>query len=201
MKKLDSHFGDINKLYIGEIDMKNFWEVQDRKIIYKSGIVSFKEEKCYHTKKKIIHPFFKMEFLDWVNIVPLTTKEEVVLVKQYRFGIDEVTLEVPAGTLDKGEQDPQLAAQRELLEETGYSSNDIVSLGKVAANPAIQNNYCHFYLAKDVILTSEQDLDLTEDIEIELVKLTEIDSLISSGQIKHSLSILNLLYAKEYLNN
>ncbi|PRX29797.1 8-oxo-dGTP pyrophosphatase MutT (NUDIX family) [Orenia metallireducens] len=181
--------------------MKNFWEKKDSNLIYQRGIVSFKEEICYHNKKKISHPFFKMEFLDWVNIVPITPENEIVFVKQYRFGIDDVTLEVPAGTLDSGENDPEAAAKRELLEETGYASQQVIYLGKVAVNPAIQNNYCHFYLAEDASLVGEQNLDLTEDIEVELIKLADVDKLISNGSINHSLAVLALLHTKEYLKN
>lgn len=181
--------------------MKKLWEKKSSKVIYQRGIVSFKEELCYHSKKKISYPFFKMEFLDWVNIVPITPEKEVVFVKQYRFGINDITLEVPAGTLDLGEHSPESAAKRELLEETGYSSQELIHLGKVAVNPAIQNNYCHFYLAEDVTLVGEQDLDLTEDIKVELVKLADIDDLIFNGSINHSLVVLALLYTKEYLKN
>jgi len=181
--------------------MEKIWEKKDSKVIYQRGIVSFKEELCYHNKKKISYPFFKMEFMDWVNVVPITAKNEVVFVKQYRFGIDDITLEVPAGTLDVGENNPEVAAKRELLEETGYASQNMIYLGKVAVNPAIQNNYCHFYLAEGASLVGEQDLDLTEDIEIKLIKLADIDELISSGSINHSLAVLALLHAKDYLKN
>ncbi|AGB40886.1 NTP pyrophosphohydrolase [Halobacteroides halobius DSM 5150] len=178
--------------------MDNKWSKIKEKMIYQRDFVKLKEELCYHQEKEINYSFFRMEFLDWVNIVPVTSQHEIVLVKQYRFGTEKVTLEVPGGTLDPGEKKPKLAAQRELREETGYQAETIVNLGKVAANPAIQNNYCHFYLAEEAKKLQEQDLDLTEDIELMLVPITEIDTLIDSGKINHSLAVLALLYTQRY---
>ncbi|GAB6100723.1 NUDIX hydrolase [Halanaerocella petrolearia] len=178
--------------------MDNKWQGIKEKVIYRRDFVKFKEELYQHQEKGIKHSFFRMEFLDWVNIVPITFQQEVVLVKQYRFGTEEVTLEVPGGTLDQGEDNPRLAAKRELREETGYQATEIIDLGKVAANPAIQNNYCYFYLAEGAKQVQKQDLDLTEDIELILVPIEEIDSLIGSGNIDHSLAVLALLYAQRY---
>ena len=178
--------------------MKNQWDIIKEKILYDEGIVRFSEQECYHSEKDVEHNFFKMEFLDWVNIVPITSDNQLVLVKQYRFGTEEVTLELPGGTLDDGEGAPKLAAERELLEETGYKGKELISLGNVAVNPAIQNNYCHFYLATEVDKFQEQELDNSEDIEVVLVPWAEIDDLISSGEITHSLTILGIMYAQKY---
>ncbi|MCK8818050.1 NUDIX hydrolase [Natroniella sulfidigena] len=179
--------------------MKKLWETIEVRTIYDRGFVKFKERSCRHKEKGIKYDFFKMEFLDWVTVVPITVEQEVILVKQYRIGTEEVTLEIPGGTLDPGEENSKLAAKRELLEETGYDSEKLVKLGKVAVNPAIQNNYCHFYLAQDVKLIGEQSLDKTEDIELKVVPLNKIQKLINSERINHSLSILPLLYTKDYL--
>ena len=82
---------------------------------------------------------------------------------------------------------PREAAERELLEETGYGLSEIIPLGFVHPNPAIQNNRCYTYLAKDVFLAGEQSLDDKEDIEILLRPVTEIPRLIKEGDITHSL--------------
>ncbi len=181
--------------------MINPWQIEEDKTIYQEGIVSFKESLCYHQDKKIFHSFFKMEFLDWVNVVAITESGQLILVEQYRFGTNQSTLEIPGGTLDDGEKENSLAARRELLEETGYSSNQLIELGRVAVNPAIQNNYCYFYLAEDAKYLQKQDLDLTEDIEVLLIDWKKVNQYIDCGKITHSLSILALLKAKEYFNN
>ena len=179
--------------------MKNSWKILKERILYNKGIVKFSEQECYHPKKDVEHHFFKMEFLDWVNIVPITNDNQIVLVKQYRFGTEKVTLELPGGTLDLGESDPELAAERELLEETGYQGEKIISLGSVAVNPAIQNNYCHFYLTTNVSKIQQQELDNSEEIEIVLVDWDQIDKLIATQKIEHSLTILGILYAQRHL--
>lgn len=180
--------------------MENQWKIIKENILYDHGIVSFKEQECYHEKMDVKHNFFKMEFLDWVNVVPITTNNQLILVKQYRFGTEEVTLELPGGTLDAGEDNPHLAAERELKEETGYKGQSLISLGQVAVNPAIQNNYCHFYLAPAIDKVQEQELDNSEDIEVVSVGWEEVDELITTGELTHSLTILGILYAKRYFS-
>ncbi|MGM0501395.1 MAG: NUDIX hydrolase [Bacillota bacterium] len=179
--------------------MDNPWEIIKDKILYSNGMVKFREQECYHSKKDVGHHFFRMEFLDWVNVVPITTDNQVVLVRQYRFGTEKFTLELPGGTLDLGEDDPKLAAKREMLEETGYLGEELVSLGNVAVNPAIQNNYCHFYLTANVTKVQQQELDNSEDIEIVLASWSEIDELIAQQEIEHSLTVLGIMYAQRYL--
>ena len=92
------------------------------------------------------HDFYRIESVDWVNVVPLTLDDQVVMVRQFRHGSREVTLEIPGGMVDPGEE-PAAAAARELLEETGYRAGDVVSLGRVSPNPALFDNRVHTFLA------------------------------------------------------
>ena len=125
---------------------------------------------------------------DWVNIIPLTPEREVVLVRQYRHGIDAITLEVPGGLIDPGET-PLEAALRETLEETGYSGGLISLLGSVEPNPAFIDNRCHTFLIEGCTRTHELELDDGEDIEVVTVPLSEIGKLIATGEIRHALVI------------
>jgi 8-oxo-dGTP pyrophosphatase MutT (NUDIX family) len=102
-------------------------------------------------------PFYVLETGDWVNIIPITPDGRVVLIRQYRYGRDAVSLEIPGGQVD-GEE-PAVAAARELLEETGYAGDPPVHLGTVAPNPAIQNNRCHTFLATNVRPVAEVQFD------------------------------------------
>lgn len=139
---------------------------------------------------------YVLETGQWINVVPITPDEEVVMVKQYRFGTEEVTLEIPGGLVDAGDENLGIAARRELREETGYDSEDVSLLGAVRPNPAIQTTTCYCYLAENVRPIAEQDLDPGEDILIERVPLDDIPRLIREGVIDHSL-VLNAFHYLE----
>ena len=132
--------------------------------------------------------FFIAEAPLWVNVIAITTDGMVVLVEQYRHGIHEISLEVPGGVAD-GEGSGLDAAQRELAEETGYSSGRWTFLGSVTANPAIFNNRCEIYLAEDCVRTQEQDLDPFEEIRVVLKSEMEFLDAVRKGEIHHSLAV------------
>jgi len=132
------------------------------------------------------HSFYILESSPWVNVIPLTPEQDVVLVRQYRHGTGQVTLEIPGGLVEDSDT-PEKAAERELLEETGYRASEVVSLGAVHPNPAIQNNQCHTFLAKDVFPVGPQRQDEREDIEVVLRPVKVIPRLIRDGEITHAL--------------
>lgn len=134
------------------------------------------------------YDFFTLEASPWVNIIPLTRDDKVVMVKQWRHGIRQVTLEIPGGMVE-GDSDPKEAAIRELMEETGYQAKEVISLGFVHPNPAIQNNVCYTFLALDCELIGPQNQDEKEDIAVTLVQVKDIPRLISEGTISHALVI------------
>ena len=131
--------------------------------------------------------FSVLDCPDWVNVIALTPDEQVVMIRQYRQGTGDVTLEIPGGMVDPGE-DFMRAGLRELTEETGGIGENAVQIGIVAPNPAIQNNRCATILVQNVVL-GEQCLEGNEEIEVHLYPLAAIPSLIRTGQITHSLVI------------
>ncbi len=142
----------------------------------------------------IVHRFFILESPDWVNVIPLTAEGNVIMIRQFRHGTEDVTLEVPGGMVDATDGSPAVSAARELREETGYEAAEIVHLGTVAPNPAFLNNHCHSYLARDVRHVTKPQLDGAEDIAFEEVPLADIPSLIRDGRITHSLTITAFYY-------
>jgi len=132
--------------------------------------------------------FWVVEAPDWINVIPLTDDGWVVLVKQYRFGIEGFTLEIPGGMCD-GAEPPLDAARRELREETGYEARELVPLGWVHPNPAVQTNRCHTYLALGAHPAGDPSPDEDEAFEVSTVPLDGIPALIRDGTITHSLVI------------
>ncbi|MBU1205543.1 MAG: NUDIX hydrolase [Proteobacteria bacterium] len=147
-----------------------------------------KEERYRSPRTGRVHDFYLLESVDWVNIIPLTADEKVILVKQFRFGTNEFSLEIPGGMLDPGD-DPANAASRELLEETGYAGDEPLLLGVVHPNPAIHTNRCHTYLIKNATFMNLPQPDSSEDIEVQSIPLAEIPWLIGEGKITHALVI------------
>ena len=141
------------------------------------------------------HDFVVLESPDWVNVIPLTDDGQVVLIRQFRHGTRDVSLEVPGGVVEADEP-PEAAAVRELREETGYVPSRVKYLGFVSPNPAIQGNRSHTFLAEGCRLAAEPQPDAFEHIEVQLCPLDDIPSLIRGGEISHSLivSAFALLY-------
>ncbi|RIL08601.1 MAG: NUDIX hydrolase [Proteobacteria bacterium] len=127
-----------------------------------------------------------MDGLDWVNVIAVTDKEELVLVSQYRHGSESYTLEIPGGCVEKGEA-PEASIRRELLEETGYEAGELQQLGTIHPNPAMQSMKCHVFLARGVKHVKPQALDPGEDIQVVLEPLAKMPELISTGKITHAI--------------
>ena len=132
-----------------------------------------------------------LESRDWVNVVALTPEKKIIIVKQFRFGVSKLTVEIPAGIIEKGET-PQQAAMRELDEETGYTSTNWQYLDWFEGNSAFLNNVCHSFLALDVVKTHPAHLDEGEELSMEELFFDELIKTIQQGQMRHSLSVLAL---------
>jgi 8-oxo-dGTP pyrophosphatase MutT (NUDIX family) len=137
-----------------------------------------------------------LETQDWVNIIPITKDNQVVIVNQYRFGVSKIIPEIPGGLIDNGE-DSKTAAIRELEEETGYTGGDWISLGSVEPNPAFHTNHCHHWLALGVEKTKEPLLDPGEDINVSTVSFEKVRNMIANGEMKHVLALSALSRVKE----
>lgn len=148
------------------------------------------------------NPYYRLATSDWVNTVPVTAQGEVLLIRQFRVGAMTATLETPGGVVADGEKDMTLAAVRELEEETGYTSRNVLPLAALNPNPAIMTNTVHFFLALNCEPAQPRqhfpdagELNLTT----ETVARDELDTLVRSGRINHCLSALGIMLAQRYL--
>ena len=129
---------------------------------------------------------------DWVNVVAVTARGEVVLVRQFRHGTGKPTLEIPGGAVDPGDRSPLAAAKRELREETGYAARYWTKLGVVDPNPAFQTNACTTFLAEGAHLAGDADPDEGEELDVVVVSRRRLDDLVRRGVIRHALVIAAL---------
>lgn len=162
------------------------WKKTATEVLAENHVFRLRRDRVVNPRNQSPLDAYVLECPEWVNVIALTPEESLVLVRQFRHGIERFALEIPGGVVDPGE-DPALAARRELLEETGYASDRWEYLGFVDAQPAYQDNRCHTYLALDARLEAQPDLDPGEDIEVLTLPLERLDDAVRDGNIRHAL--------------
>ena len=172
---------------------RNRWITEKETVIVDSPFMRFFSRDCRSSEDGARHRFYLFHSRDWCNVIPVTEDGKVVLVRQFRIGIDDHALEIPGGVVDTEDGRHADAAIRELAEETGYvplpgaATRD---LGWTFPNPAIQDNRCHSFIVGPVRKEREQALDHGELMDVVEVPIEEIPARILSGEIRHGL-ILN----------
>ncbi len=175
------------------------WPEVERQSLIDCRIFSVECSRVKSPQDGRIHDFYRILSVDWVQIVPVTAQREIVMVRQYRHGPGEVTLEIPGGLVDSGE-DPQTAAVRECLEETGYRASGVRPLGSVNPNPALFANRLHSFVAELAEPVGPIRNEGAEQTELELVPEERIPELLLTGSIDHALVATTLWrYVHQYL--
>ena len=164
------------------------WKVVQDNIHANCRIFDVHRQKMLRDSDQKQGEFFVIETNDWVNVLPITEDNEIILVRQFRYGTKKFSLEPPGGVVENGE-DPILAGQRELLEETGYSGKNPKIIGTVFPNAAIMANRCYFLLITDVKMTSEVSFDPHEELQTEKIEINRLKELVHSGEISHSIGV------------
>ncbi|MBV6397285.1 MAG: ADP-ribose pyrophosphatase [Anaerolineales bacterium] len=140
------------------------------------------------------------EYRRWATVFALTEQNEVVLIRQYRHGAQNIVWELPGGIVEDGEE-VEAGARRELLEETGYDSSDLIEIGRVSPNPASHTNTVYAYFAGRAKFTQEQHLDEAEEIEVHLIPLDEVIAMAKRGEIPSALHVAVLFHALAHMNH
>ena len=178
---------------------KKFWTTSGRDIVFETPVLSLRRDRKQRPAyPDSSHDFYVIESVDWVNVIPLMKDDEVVFIEHYRHSIDGVSLEVPGGMIDSDDASPMVAAAREMREETGYASDELVALGVVHPNPALQENRCCSFLAKNATLAGEPRPDDTEDIEVVCYPRRDVPGLLHDGKISHALVVAAFLWWFQY---
>jgi ADP-ribose pyrophosphatase len=170
------------------------WKTLTSKYISNHIYFTAREDSCIRADGTVIDPYFVVEMPVSATALAITEEGKVLLIKQYRYAIDEVIYETPGGFIDEGE-DFVTGMRRELLEETGYEFDDIQPLGKIAANPGLLNNFTELFLATGGRKITAQQLDHNEEIEIVLATMDEMIALLMKQEIKQSLHTTCIFYA------
>jgi 8-oxo-dGTP pyrophosphatase MutT (NUDIX family) len=177
------------------------WQIIKDTKVFETPIFNLHEREVKPAGENEPSDFYVLDAPEWINIIALTPDREIVLVEQYRHGIDEVTLEIPGGMVDPGES-PIEAAKRELAEETGFTSDSWELIGKSSSNPAFLTNFTHLYLVENCKKTEDQQTEGTEDIDVHIMKLKDFMSLIRNGTVHHAIvlsAVTNMLLKRPEL--
>jgi ADP-ribose pyrophosphatase len=169
------------------------WEKGSERELLSTRILDVRSVHYRHPARDSERDFVVIDAPDWVNVIALTPDRRLVLVRQFRFGIDGFSLEIPGGVIEKGEN-PVAAGLRELAEETGFVGKSPRSLGSVHPNPAIQNNRCHLVLVEDAELRQATALDVDEDIAVVTAPVDDVLNWARTGAITHSLVLCGLFH-------
>ena len=164
------------------------WKKITSKKVFEDRWFKARADACQFPDGRIIDPYYVVELPNWANAVVVNPNNEIVLVKQYRYPVDTVTLELPGGVINDGE-DPMVAALRETQEETGYTSNQIQLICKTAPNPAINDNTAFFYLIENAVPTAHTNPDFFEDIEVVLYSKNDFIQLLQQNKIMHGVQL------------
>jgi 8-oxo-dGTP pyrophosphatase MutT (NUDIX family) len=166
------------------------WDILNRHMEADYRIFKVFGKKVCSPRTNQIMEVKSIDFSPWAMILATTSKEEIIMVRQYRHGIEQVCLELPGGLVDAGDLSTAAAAGRELLEETGYQAANIVELGECFPQPAVLNNKGYFFHGKDAVKVAEPTPDAGEDIEVVKVPLQKIPDMIANKEITHGMVLL-----------
>lgn len=176
------------------------WKTLSSEYLFKDNWLRARKDRCQRADGKIIDPYYVLEYMDWVTALPVTSDGKVILVKQYRHALGEVSIELPGGCVDDTDAALEDAIRREMLEETGYSFETVHYLGRISANPSTNNNLMHMFVATGGVKVQEQQLDHNEEIEVMEVSFDELIQLIEEKRIVQSMHMSTIFYALRYLD-
>ncbi len=159
------------------------WNLLQSKLVLNHPWCQVRQDEILLPSGKIIDDYFVHIKPEVAIILAITTNQEIVFVRQYRHAVEDFFIELPAGSFDPNQESAEVAAKRELQEETGYTAKEIKKVVTLYDRPSKDTNQLHLFLAEDVTKTSEQELDITEEIEVILIPVESVLEKILQGEI------------------
>ena len=179
-----------------KLNMNLSWKILDETTVIKDSWIDMRASTCQLPGGMVIAPFYVNHLPDFAVVVAVTPEHRVIMVRQYRHGVEKVLLELPAGCIEAGE-DPRDGAARELLEETGYKAGSLEFLFKIAPNASNCTSYAQCYLARNVFPAAPQNLDETEALEVVELEGEEVKRLLREGGVEQAVHVAALYRAAE----
>lgn len=169
------------------------WKLLDSKYIIQRPWATLRVDKLELPNGNIKDEYYVLEYPTWVNMIGITEDNTILFVRQYRHGANQIMVELPAGVVEEGEE-PEVAARRELLEETGYAFDSIEYICELFANPATSGNLTYTYLLRGGKKVQEQELDSSEDIEVVEMSIEQAKLFLFENKIGQALHSSALFY-------
>ena len=175
------------------------WKVLESEYLVRRPWLTARRDRLELPDGRIIPEYYVLEYPDWVNVIAFTKDGQFVMERQYRHAARKISLELPCGVMEEGET-PLEAAQRELLEETGFGGGQWKKLMELSPNPSAMSNTTHCFLAIGVEKIAEQHLDETEELSVLFMTKEEVKRMLNENQICQALMVAPLykyIYAAE----
>jgi ADP-ribose pyrophosphatase len=163
------------------------WTTLHSERIHNEPWFKVRREKVQLPSGPILEQYYVLDYPNWINVLGLTKAGQLIMVRQYRHGLQQVSYELCAGVCDPEDGSPLITAQREMLEETGYGGGQWEAYMTLCANPGTHSNLCYTFLARDLEKVQEQDLELTEEITVHLFEKEEVKRMLLNNEIPQAL--------------
>jgi 8-oxo-dGTP pyrophosphatase MutT (NUDIX family) len=177
---------------------RKHWNVKASRYVHRDAWIAVRADDCETPEGVAVAPYYVLEYPDWVFVSVFDDDDRVMLVHLYRHGMKEMSLELPGGVKDEADASPVDTAQRELLEETGYTAATVVHVGSMTPNSATHTNLVHSCVALGAKRVGPPAQDDTEDIEVEFVEVEDLLEMIDDGRFKQALHIAAFYRALRY---
>lgn len=168
------------------------WLIENETVNFSSRVWELRTRRYHHPARRVSDDFYYIASPDWAVVVGRTIDNKILFVRQFRWGIDDFSLELPGGIIDPNE-DAEAAGIREFSEETGYEGSSCQSLGACLPNPSMLNNRCHFLFIDGARPSaSGTNWDSNEEIEVLALDQAEVQNWVKEGKLAHSLTLAAL---------
>lgn len=159
------------------------WTTIASETLFSSRYVTIKKNSVELPDGKVMDDYYTVTIPDAASVVALTHHGEIILKREYRYACGETMLEIPAGIVEPDDDDALAVAQRELLEETGYTASDWTYLGASRESTSKLTNTMHLFLARDCRKVADQHLDDTEQLDVVVTSFDQAIDMVMDNEI------------------